>query len=395
MFTGQKQKKCANITNKFTSSMQNVTRIKHRYRFPIAVFMFTSLYFLYHMYYLHYILDAMNPQPQLPVKRNAVLQTQLPVKRNADLQTQLPVKRNAVLQTQLPSPLVKTIVAPPSVMIGMATHNRPGYVQLALQALKESNHNGDVMIFDDASTEISEHELNQWVPPLSQIERFSPKKGPDAMARYIMEVFITRYNHDVLLLLDSDMIVSSTWWQSISKALQHQKDEHSVLSLYRSAAPKHRSNKCDALLCDMPSRGNAGSVWRRSIAVKMLQEMHAREGGFDWGWSEWCTRNSVPMRALRKSAVLHVGMYGSWSHESSQEKSVGFPFETLSLAVRTQARIFLFGEPPIKKHHTSPLVIPITTTQHTDKVHHRYTLGYPSIQTFVVVAISYRFNFKL
>lgn len=333
--------------------MQNGIRIKYKYRIPIKVLIMllsiASLYFLYPLYYLHNILNTrLPPQAQLPLS--------------------LPVKSSVAPQAQLPLPLpVKSSVAPLTVMIGMATHDRPRYVRLALQALKESNHNGDVMIFDDASTEMTESELNQWAPPLSKIERLSPKRGPDAMARHIMEVFITRYEHDVLLLLDSDMVVSSTWWKSISKALEHQQDEYSIISLHRSAAPTHRSDKCDALLCDMPSMGNAGSVWRRSVAVKMLQEMHAREGGFDWGWSEWCTRNSVPMRALRMSAVLHIGMYGSWSHESSQEKSVGFPFETLSTAVRAQARSFLWGEPPMQKRFTETPKLPKAYPKHTLK----------------------------
>jgi glycosyltransferase involved in cell wall biosynthesis len=52
------------------------------------------------------------------------------------------------------------------------------------------------------------------------------------------------------------------------------------------------------------------------------------------------------MEALKKSAVLHIGMYGSWSHESTAEKSVGFSMGELSTEVRQQAEHFLKGAKP-------------------------------------------------
>ena len=136
---------------------------------------------------------------------------------------------------------------------------------------------------------------------------------PDAMARHILETF-SRSKYDVLVLLDSDMVVSSTWWDSLQIGLQHSKG---LLSLYRSAAPKHRSNDCTKYLCKMPSMGNAGTVWRRDLTKRMLSEMSNRDGGFDWGWSEWCVKNKVPMEALKESAVLHIGMYVTSNHKAA------------------------------------------------------------------------------
>ena len=247
-------------------------------------------------------------------------------------------------------PVIKSVVKPvktpllrhkKTVMVGMATHNRPGYVQLSLKALRESKHDAHVYIFDDASTEITKKELEQWSGS-QMVLLNNNKKGPDAMARHILETFIAK-KYDILVLLDSDMVVSPNWWDALHEGLKH---STGLMSLYRSAAPKHRSNICTKYLCKMPSMGNAGTVWRRALAEKMLSEMSARKGGFDWGWSEWCVKNKIPMEALKESAVLHIGMYGSWTHETSAEKSVGFYMDKLSQYIRQKAEYFLKGAKP-------------------------------------------------
>ena len=232
----------------------------------------------------------------------------------------------------------------PTVMLGMATRDRPGYVQLTLKALKESTHQAKIFIFDDASTKMSLSDLNRWIDNKAQsVVGVKTKKGPDAMARHILEKFVSS-KFDVLVLLDSDQVVAPTWWSSLQKGLRK---STGLLSLYRSGTPKHKSLSCGDVLCTMSSMGNAGTVWRRALAKRMLAAMPNRDGGFDWGWSEWCTKNKVPMEALKESAVLHIGMYGSWSHESTAEKSVGFPMGELAADIRRKAEHFLKGVKPV------------------------------------------------
>ena len=231
----------------------------------------------------------------------------------------------------------------PTVMLGMATRDRPGYVQLTLKALKESTHQAKIFIFDDASTKMSLSDLNRWIDNKAQsVVGVKTKKGPDAMARHILEKFVSS-KFDVLVLLDSDQVVAPSWWSSLQKGLRK---STGLLSLYRSGAPTHKSLSCSDILCQQPSMGNAGTVWRRDLAKRMLAAMPNRDGGFDWGWSEWCTKNKVPMEALKESAVLHIGMHGSWSHETSAEKAVGFPMGELSAEVRQRAEHFLKGAKP-------------------------------------------------
>ena len=234
-------------------------------------------------------------------------------------------------------------IAVPTFAVAIPTRDRIGYVQLTSSALRGTFPSEDVWIFDDQSTEYSTAELQRWYGTAHVWQSATHLKA-DAMSRHILEWFLTS-TYDVLVLMDSDLIVAPTWLSALRTGLR---EASGLLSLYRSGAPQHRSLSCGDVLCRQPSMGNAGTVWRRALAARMLSEVSARDGGFDWSWSEWCTAQKVPMEALKASAVLHIGMHGSWSHESSAEKSIGFPMDELSAGVQKQARHFLAGKRPKK-----------------------------------------------
>jgi len=250
----------------------------------------------------------------------------------------------------------------PSVAVAVPTHNRIGYVQLTSKALRGTIPANDVWVFDDQSDEYKHKDLASWYGT-EHIFIAKRRLKADAMARHILEWFVSS-QYDVLVLLDSDLVVAPNWLDSLHDGLR---DSKGLLSLYRSGAPKHRSLRCGGVLCEQPSMGNAGTVWRRSIAEKMLSEMPNRDGGFDWGWSEWCVKNKIPMETLLQSAVLHIGMYGSWSHESSAEKSVGFPMQTLSVDVRQRAEHFLKGAKPTVIAPSEPTNKKLLNPNHDDK----------------------------
>jgi len=251
------------------------------------------------------------------------------------------IKRAALRPKDVPTTPIE--IAVPTFAVAIPTRDRIGYVQLTSSALRGTFPSEDVWIFDDQSTEYSTAELQRWYGTAHVWQSATHLKA-DAMSRHILEWFLTS-TYDVLVLMDSDLIVAPTWLSALRTGLR---EASGLLSLYRSGAPQHRSLSCGDVLCRQPSMGNAGTVWRRALAARMLSEVSARDGGFDWSWSEWCTAQKVPMEALKASAVLHIGMHGSWSHESSAEKSIGFPMDELSAGVQKQARHFLAGKRPKK-----------------------------------------------
>ena len=252
------------------------------------------------------------------------------------------IKRAALRPKDVPTKYIL-----PSIAVAVPTRNRIGYVKLTSKALRGTVPTNDVWVFDDQSDEYSHKDLASWYGT-EHVFISKQRLKADAMARHILEWFV-KSRYSVLVLLDSDLVVAPDWLGSLHAGLR---DSKGLLSLYRSGAPKHKSLRCGAVLCEQPSMGNAGTVWRRSIAEKMLAEMSNREGGFDWGWSEWCTKNRVPMQALKASAVLHIGMHGSWSHETTQEKSIGFPMNELTEDIRKKAEHFLKGAKPLGQIET-------------------------------------------
>ena len=326
---------------------------------PEYIVIFLILMVTCSTYYLHWV-HAPEPHDHDKYRfRRHISANQTPqvdskaVKDPQKITTEKPLLRNQPVSTTRPATPIKVPIAEPPVkdriVVAVPTHNRIGYVQLTSTALKGTFPAEDIWIFNDKSSEYSTDDLLEWYGT-EHVWQSTKRLKADAMARHILEWFL-KTKYDVLVLLDSDLLVSPNW---LSKLRDGLRESTGLLSVYRSGAPKHKSLSCGAVLCRQPSMGNAGTVWRRALVKKMLSEMPNRDGGFDWGWSEWCAKNKVPMEALKESAVLHIGMHGSWSHETSAEKSVGFPMDELSAEVRQQAEHFLKGAKPIEQPKAVP-----------------------------------------
>ena len=82
--------------------------------------------------------------------------------KNNDLKTENTTKMNTVSSSKAVPSLLKD-PKKERALLAMPTHNRIGYVQLSLLALKQSTHDGSLHIFDDASTEYGLKELKEKV----------------------------------------------------------------------------------------------------------------------------------------------------------------------------------------------------------------------------------------
>ncbi len=203
-------------------------------------------------------------------------------------------------------------------------------------------------MFDDNSDAYNASHLRS-VYQTKNVFVTSHNLNPDTMARRILEWFVST-SYQILVLLDSDLVVAPRWLEALHKGLSHSKG---LFSLYRSVVDWHKTKACGTFLCQKTSLGNAGTVWRRDIALKMLSDMPRRnywidwhKSGFDTDWSRWCNENNIPLEAVKQSAVLHVGLFGSWSGASRKEKAFGFPMAFLSEDIRLRAEEFMSGKVP-------------------------------------------------
>ncbi len=226
------------------------------------------------------------------------------------------------------------------IAVAIPTWNRIGYVKLASDAIRGTFPTQDIWIFDDQSDEYNEQDLRQWYGT-DHVWTSDTKLHADGMARHIAEWFLTT-EYDIVVTMDSDLVVAPDWVASLRKGLN---TSTGVFSLYHSGAPTHVSRSCGEFLCAQDSIGNAGVVWRRDLLQRMLDDVHAVER-FDWEWSQWCKRNDVALDALKDSAVLHIGIHGSWGVASQEEKSLRFPIESLHDNILARAERFLQGDDP-------------------------------------------------
>ena len=233
----------------------------------------------------------------------------------------------------------------PKIAVAIPTYNRAGYVQLCATALNKSIDPNDVWIFDDRSTTYSVDDLKKWFHT-ENVQQNTERQKADKQGRHILEWFITT-DYDWLVTLDSDLIVRPDWLELLRGMLPR---TQGVVSLYHSSNKNnHPTMDCPGGgLCKMKSLGNAGVVWSKELAKRMLPRM-VNQDGFDWGWTNWLETQKITQYAVKDSLVLHVGMHGTWGVDSKREKALGFDMSRLTEGVRQKAETFLRGKDPKKR----------------------------------------------
>ena len=252
------------------------------------------------------------------------------------------IRPYTAVEKQFFASLEKKVVVP-TIAVAVPTYNRAGYVKLCAQAIKNTISKRNIHVFDDFSSDFGISELRSWFGT-SNVRRNAERLKADRQARQIMEWFVET-DYDWLVTLDSDLIVRPDWLDKMRAVLTR---VPGVVSLYHSGNANHPTGYCEHDLCEMQSLGNAGIVWSRPLATKMLSEMSNRDG-FDWGWTEWLKKQGIKQYAIEKSLVLHVGMHGTWGADSKREKSQGFDMSTLGDTIKVKAEKYLSGTLPKRR----------------------------------------------
>jgi len=223
------------------------------------------------------------------------------------------------------------------IMIGIPVHNRMGYVRFSSRVLTQYNHVDpkDIFVFDDASTEFDENKLREWYGKDINYFRSSKRLKADANTRRLFTYF-SKSNYDILLTLDSDLILDEKWKQFVHDHI----DKSGVLSLYHSAIEHHKTLNCNGNLCEKKSMGNAGTVMKRGVVQKMLQENKNRVSNFDWGWVDHFKSHGIKMYVPKKSLVFHFGKRGQNNGCGTKELARGFDKNALPSWIKL--RLFFY-----------------------------------------------------
>lgn len=208
-----------------------------------------------------------------------------------------------------------------SMMITIPVFNRRELLRRLLRTLADTRgiDRSRVVIFNDASTEFSADDLEAEIPDgFVLLSRTENSGRADFAVNQIFLEFL-RGQSEYLLILDSDLLVSSDCLEFVCDVIP---ETDGVLSLFNTKAHPVSEETSDERVVLKTSIGFAGSVWSRAIVEEIIRNVPA-SGNWDW---DICSYLSGRLRIFcaRDSKVQHIGFLGQNSSDGSFDYGSGF-----------------------------------------------------------------------
>lgn len=234
--------------------------------------------------------------------------------------------------------------SPRSINIVCTVKNRYKYVKFLAESLKwlKAYDHADIYIFNDGSTEFTSNELKQWMP--FAVVHETNLNHPDMNTRWSWESFLNSMSGEILVNLDSDMLLHPKWYEFI---IEHMPGSNTALSLYNSK--NHKSISCNEFTCKKEITGAAGTVLHRSLVDEILQNVNTakdKPGAFDWGYLDYFKKHGITITVPKNSLALHYGMYGAHGSGNHVEVANTFDFSPFPDYITKKAKAFLDNEKP-------------------------------------------------
>lgn len=176
-----------------------------------------------------------------------------------------------------------------------------------------------ILVIDDASTEYDIEALRPLFPPHAEFIRRPVNSGrADYAAHELMRVFREERTEDILVCLDSDLLVAEDIIATLQDAFPR---TDGLLSLLN--APSHPGTLRDGLLVKR-SVGFAGTAWSRAVVAEVLEHVKPSPR-YDWDICEHLVAQGREIFCLPHSAVQHLGFaQGQNSHFLRADYGLGF-----------------------------------------------------------------------
>ena len=202
------------------------------------------------------------------------------------------------------------------VAIGVSTYNRRHLVELCAASLCSSSipHDTPLIVVDDVSTEYNADYLRSIFPKFADVRRRPENSGGASFANRDVMRQLLETDVDAVLLLDSDLLVSSNF---LERGISLLCDTDGVLSLFNT--PNHPEIGARGPFVLKNSVGCAGTLWRRDVAAKVFAAVSAGPL-WDWRFSDflvkaasrfaWCAIPSCSTSAIpRAKQFWHWGLW--------------------------------------------------------------------------------------
>jgi len=241
------------------------------------------------------------------------------------------------------------------IAIVIPTHNRQEYVKLMADGLRASIgiRRIEIWIFDDASTDYGEDELREWFTYAQKgilnthILTVKKRVGAHINSRRILEEVLQRTDANVIVHLDSDLILTPTWLMKL-KGWMTKSD--GIMTMYRSDKIHHGEFDCDKRFCMKSTIGSAGTVWCRKLLETVLSEITEKPTAFDFQFSMFLSEHEFRILVPVQSPAIHYGVFSSRSKRQLTKTTdiggVNFKWKTLDKNLAKRTKAFLEGASP-------------------------------------------------
>jgi glycosyltransferase involved in cell wall biosynthesis len=208
------------------------------------------------------------------------------------------------------------------IAIGIPTCNRQYLLEIHARSLCSARLPADtgIIVIDDCSVDYDFAYLKSIYPEKSDIRRRSePSGGADFAARDVIAQLVET-GAEILVLLDSDLIVASDF---LDVGVELLPGSDGILSLFN--APSHRAVGCRGPFLLKKTIGAAATLWRRDVAREMLD--HVTPGPrFDWRFCQFLNDAGYSICVTKESRVQHLGFTEGQNSRFDGKGDIGLGF---------------------------------------------------------------------
>ena len=168
----------------------------------------------------------------------------------------------------------------------------------------------NIRVYDDSSTEYGIEELNIMFPDAKKIVRRDKNLGCNENTRLMYIDFLTT-NDDVLVNMDSDLIVRTDW---IDYLLSVFEKTEGIISLYNSILhPVEYTEYIDGYKFNVKNDiGAAGTVFSKNVVHDIISKIPPAIYN-DWLWSDMLIQQDIKIYVSPLSYFQHIGLSGTWN----------------------------------------------------------------------------------
>jgi len=195
------------------------------------------------------------------------------------------------------------------VLLGITTFNRENQVIDLCRSINVADNISKckIIFFDDNSEELDFKKIEENLIYKFDVKRNKKNLGAD-LNTYQMYSFFLNSEFDLLVNLDSDMIVNKNFYAIIIANIIHCEG---ILSLYNSN--QHHSiqtvtyNNTDFEI--KKDIGAAGTVFSKDVIREIIDNVKPSKS-FDWDWSKYLVSSGRELYVTKNTYIQHLGFDG-------------------------------------------------------------------------------------